>query len=196
MDRLHAIGIRFTPETAVLLLLLLGTVLLGCRAWKMQARAAGYRKLALTDPQTGLGSRYAYELLAEQYRNGPVPENLCLVFLDMDGLKAVNASFGHRAGDEMIADTGRCIREAFGEGTCFRIGGDEFLAVLTADAQTVEATLDRFDRLIAQWNETHGGGLSLSRGVAAAGENPGMTFDRLLDTADRRMYCHKKQGSF
>ena len=195
MDRLHAIENRFAPETAVLLLLLLGAVILGCWALKMQARAAGYRKLAMTDPLTGLGSRYAYELLAEQYRKGPVTEHLCLIFLDMNGLKAVNASSGHRVGDEMIAETGRCIRAAFGDRTCFRVGGDEFLVVLTADAQTVEAALDRFDSLIDQWNETHGGGLSLSRGVAAAGENPGMTFDELLDTADRRMYCHKKQGS-
>ena len=194
MDRLHAIENRFAPETAVLLLLLLGAVILGCWALKMQARAAKYRKLALTDPLTGLGSRYAYGRLAEQYGNSPVPTDLCLVFLDIDGLKTVNETSGHSVGDGLIAHTGRCMGDAFGDGTCFRMGGDEFLAVLTADAQTVEHALARFDGLIAQWNGAHEEPLSVSRGVAAARNYPGMTFDQLLTAADREMYRHKKQG--
>ena len=119
--------------------------------------------------------------------------NLHLVFLDIDKLKETNDTLGHAAGDEMIVAASKCIKDAFGDvAECFRMGGDEFLVAMTAETEAVRERIALFDRLISRWSGRYVNSLTVSYGVAAANEYPGMNFEELLKTADNKMYRHKK----
>ena len=91
------------------------------------------RRLAYTDPLTGLGNRRALE--AELVRvDGMTP--LSLLLLDFDGLKAANDALGYASGDRLIVESARVLTAALGPGElAARLGGDEFVAVLPGVAE-------------------------------------------------------------
>ncbi|MBR5705734.1 MAG: diguanylate cyclase, partial [Deltaproteobacteria bacterium] len=61
---------------------------------------------------------------------GAPPEDLAVFSIDVNGLKTVNDSLGHDAGDELIRGAADCISAAFGQtGKCYRTGGDEFVVL-------------------------------------------------------------------
>ncbi len=92
------------------------------------------RFLSYHDPQTGLRNRTFFEELMERYSNGEqMPEPVSIVVADIDGLKVVNDTFGHRAGDEHIATFARMLADTFnGDNEVCRVGGDEFCVVMPA----------------------------------------------------------------
>lgn len=150
-----------------------------------------YKDFAMKDAMTELGNRMAFGALCEQYAAG-VPEDLVLVYMDTDNLKASNDRFGHDAGDELIIGTADCIKETFGsDGKCFRMGGDEFLAVISVDKEELKQRLDRLDQLAKNWKGNYGVSLTVSCGVALARENPELPFEELVKAADSSMYQHK-----
>jgi diguanylate cyclase (GGDEF)-like protein len=87
-----------------------------------------------TDQLTGLGNQGRLQVdLAERCRRA-AEEPLTLLLLDLNGFKRYNDTFGHPAGDEILARMGAQLNAAVGaDGAAYRIGGDEF-AVLTAGA--------------------------------------------------------------
>ena len=163
------------------------------RTIKDIAQTKQYKEYALTDIMTGLQSRYAYTVFEARQKIGLPSNNLHLVFLDIDKLKETNDTLGHAAGDEMIVAASKCIKDAFGDvAECFRMGGDEFLVAMTAETEAVRERIALFDRLISRWSGRYVNSLTISYGVAAANEYPGMNFEELLKTADNKMYRHKK----
>lgn len=150
-----------------------------------------YRDFALKDIMTGLGSRLAYSDLCDMYEKG-VPEDLTLIYVDVDGLKNTNDRFGHDAGDELIIGAAGCVLSAFGDcGSCFRMGGDEFLATLTIDENELQKRLDLLEHHIRNWCGSYDVNLSVSCGVAMAKDFPGMPFEDLVKEADASMYKRK-----
>ena len=155
-----------------------------------------YKEYALTDIMTGLKSRYAYTIFEAQHKVGSPSNALYLIFFDIDMLKKNNDMLGHVAGDEMIIAVSNCIKDAFSDvAECFRMGGDEFLVATTAEAEVVQGRISLFDQLVSQWRGRYVDRLTVSYGVAAANEHPGLTFEELLKTADDMMYQRKKQQS-
>lgn len=143
---------------------------------------------------SGLKSRYAYTIFEAQQKAGSPSNELHLIFLDIDMLKKTNDTLGHVAGDEMIIAVSECIKDAFGDAAeCFRMGGDEFLVAMTAETDVVQERITRFNRLVSQWHGRYVDRLTVSYGVAAANEHPGLDFEELLKTADSMMYHRKKQ---
>lgn len=128
-----------------------------------------YQRLAKEDSMTGLKNRRAFdELLEKNAAHFAMYENLYLIFMDLNHLKKTNDTHGHRAGDELIIAAARCIDRAFGSmGTCFRIGGDEFCAILPNTSLTEEELCGRLDDELRYYNSTSGKHpLSLARGIS------------------------------
>jgi diguanylate cyclase (GGDEF)-like protein len=164
------------------------------RDFKDFAQTKQYKEYALTDIMSGLKSRYAYTIFEAQQKLGFPSNDLHLIFLDIDKLKKTNDTLGHVAGDEMIIAVSKCIKDAFGDAAeCFRMGGDEFLVAMTAETELVQERLAMFDRLVSQWHGRYVDSITVSYGVAAANEHPGLNFEELLRSADYMMYQRKNR---
>ncbi|WP_319239735.1 sensor domain-containing diguanylate cyclase [uncultured Propionivibrio sp.] len=116
--------------------------------------------------------------------------------IDMDGLKQVNDTFGHRSGDAVIREfAARIKRVSRQSDTVARIGGDEFAMILTPIELPVgpRVFLERFDRETATpfFFEERQFSLRGSVGVAVYPDDGG-SLDSLIESADRRMYAAKK----
>ncbi len=153
-----------------------------------------YKRIAVTDSLTQLGNRFAFRELSEKYKDADVPNDLALIYIDINGLKTVNDTLGHNAGDEIIVGAAECIEKAFGNiGECFRIGGDEFLVAVNVSKPALKNLLSRFCGLVDTWTGERAKKLSVSYGFSIAGDNPELSFDELVKQADHYMYLNKHQ---
>ena len=151
------------------------------------------------DPLTGLNNRLGLsEHLDGVFARLAVSgETFALVCFDLDGFQFVNDSFGHRAGDAMIARAASALRAASGKGDCVaRLGGDEF--ALVADAADREAAAALAERVAAEfarpfafeWGES---ACSVTMGVALAPVH-GADGDHLARAAESALYRAKQHG--
>ena len=149
---------------------------------------------ALTDQITGLGNRRALlEHLAECLGRCDQRRKLVLVLLDLNGFKEYNDSFGHLAGDALLARLGRRLQAALpAGGLAFRMGGDEFCAVVMTDA--VAAPRLGAQAGIALSDRGEGFDVDSAWGLVVAPDEASTPTD-ILKLADRRMYSSKAEGS-
>ena len=114
---------------------------------KLRRRAEDAEELALADPLTGLANRRGFTARFEEElaRSGRRGTHVALLALDLDDFKAINDTYGHAAGDTILATVGEVIRRtARVEDVVARLGGDEFVILLTpADAQVAETVANR-----------------------------------------------------
>ena len=130
------IQIIFTLVTvlilAAILLHQLGT-LSKAKLEEEKETSRSFRDMANTDSMTGVRNKHAYtekeKLINGQIRAGEL-QNLAVVVGDINGLKHVNDTLGHAAGDQLIKDACNLICEYFKHGAVYRIGGDEFVVIL------------------------------------------------------------------
>jgi two-component system cell cycle response regulator len=94
-----------------------------------------------TDPLTGLANQGRMQVdLPVQVERANEEAPVLLLLFDLNGFKHYNDTFGHPAGDELLARLGGALRHAVGEdGTAYRIGGDEFCVLLTCEQERFEA---------------------------------------------------------
>jgi diguanylate cyclase (GGDEF)-like protein len=156
-------------------------------------RTAHYDKL------TGLPNREMFQdfftrALARAERS---KQSLGLLFLDLDGFKEVNDSFGHRAGDELLQLVARRLSECVRSGDLVsRIGGDEFTVVLEhCRAQNLKEVAEKIIQQIEQPFDLDGktAYISTSIGIATYPEC-GASQDTLMQMADAAMYAAKNGG--
>lgn len=109
--------------------------------------------LAYIEPMTKLGNSLAYKKKLEELSADIANRNadFTLFVMDLNGLKMVNDNYGHEKGDAYIKNAADIIRSVFGEKNCFRIGGDEFAAVLDGKSE------DEIAALIEQLNSAMDG---------------------------------------
>ena len=155
-----------------------------------------YKKMADTDTLTGLNNRNAL-LFDECKYNEYIRNNktLGVVMFDVNDLKYVNDNLGHDKGDILIQTSAKLINDTFGKvGTCYRTGGDEFVAVLVGDnlEELYDKTLKKFLDSIEKYNkevEKQDKPLEIAYGVHISNEeNMGVTWQK----ADELMYAKKK----
>ncbi|MBR3641477.1 MAG: GGDEF domain-containing protein, partial [Oscillibacter sp.] len=154
---------------------------------------------AYTDGLTGVGNKAAYlELvheLDEKIAEGTA--RFSLAVFDINGLKAVNDDYGHEEGDETIVGAAECIKEVFGKENVFRIGGDEFIAVLPdLSEEDMAKAFERLDREVESANaalaDTDGGApVSFSKGAVTFDPNVDREFKTVFKRADEAMYRNK-----
>ena len=155
-----------------------------------------YQRLAKEDPMTGLQNRRAFdEYLEEIEKNLNSYNSLLLIFMDVNHLKLINDTHGHNAGDELIIAASRCIEKAFGSnGACFRIGGDEFCAVLPDTSLSENELSDLLDEELRTYNKNSSRyQISLARGISNIRNEKGSlkTISDWKREADLKMYDNK-----
>jgi diguanylate cyclase (GGDEF)-like protein len=144
---------------------------------------------ALHDALTGLPNRTLFfdRLRQALSRLGRTRTCLAVLFLDLDGFKAVNDTHGHAAGDRMLAEVAAHLAAALrGGDTAARIGGDEFV-VLCEDVAGAEEAHGIAERLLAEL------GHPASMGVALAADGD-VDAEALVRAADAAMYAVKRGG--
>ncbi|PWJ54349.1 PAS domain S-box-containing protein/diguanylate cyclase (GGDEF) domain-containing protein [Quadrisphaera granulorum] len=159
---------------------------------------AELHRRAHTDALTGCANRVGvHEHLGALLRAAPPTSGAAcaLVFVDLDGFKAVNDELGHAAGDHLLAEVGRRLRSAVRPVDLVgRLGGDEFVVVVT-DVEPGELDVLR-ERLLHDLNDvvdTPAGPARLAASCGAVLSAPGDDVDRLVARADARMYAHKRE---
>ncbi|MDH4333147.1 MAG: GGDEF domain-containing protein [Desulfobulbaceae bacterium] len=153
-------------------------------------------RLASRDGLTGLLNQRSFyeELRREIARTLRTDGELALIYLDLDGFKAVNDTKGHRRGDEILIAVAEVIRRVVrAEDIPARYGGDEFCIILphSSSAKAQEAA----QRLIEAFDQEEGlkgAGVTLSIGIAAGGNAELRDADLLVKKADAAMYRSKK----
>lgn len=147
----------------------------------------------MTDALTGVQSRHAYTKAMKDYSDaGVLPQDLCAFTIDINGLKTVNDTNSHEAGDELICGAARCIEKAFGiSDRCFRTGGDEFVVLANMPKEKAAAAVARLHKETAGWTGEQVKELTLSVGYACAADHPGFTAEKLVREADLAMYVAK-----
>ncbi|EYB66554.1 hypothetical protein DEIPH_ctg103orf0093 [Deinococcus phoenicis] len=147
------------------------------------------RAEALSDPLTGLGNRRRFDadLMA-------LPAGRQLVLLDVDHFKAVNDLYGHAAGDRVLEQMGRLLREqAPAHLRAYRIGGEEFaLLADTGGEEQTRALVEEVRRRVPQMLVGHIGGVTLSAGMST--RRPDDTPSALFQRADEALYLAKTNG--
>jgi len=123
---------------------------------------------------------------------------VALLFIDLDGFKAVNDGFGHDAGDAVLKEIAQRLRQTVrGEDTAARIGGDEFLVILSGlqDLGDVATVAKKLIAAIGKPMAFSGADLQVgaSIGIAVFPEH-GNTVEALRQMADGAMYTVKKSG--
>ena len=142
-----------------------------------------------------LGDRLQQSMLQCKRRN----QQLAVVFLDLDGFKAINDLHGHAVGDQVLVNLALRLNEVMRQGdTLARLGGDEFVAVLLDFAETsaIASLLDRLLVVVAQPIQINGLSLrvSASIGVTVYPQALDIDADQLLRQADQSMYQAKLAG--
>ncbi|NPV92941.1 MAG: PAS domain S-box protein [Firmicutes bacterium] len=150
------------------------------------------KHLSLHDPLTGLYNRAYFEEEMRRLDSGrytPVGILVC----DLDGLKLVNDTLGHKAGDEMLLNAASIIKNHFRESDVVaRIGGDEFAIILPYSARTtVEKAYRRIKEMVEAYNSTRPKiPLCISIGMAISSDELMSIYDTFKE-ADNNMYREK-----
>ena len=152
------------------------------------------RHLAASDPLTGLANyrRFLDVLQAEMERSGRTRRPFTVLFLDLDGLKKINDTFGHVTGSRAICRMADVLRsQCRTVDTAARYGGDEFALILPeTDAHAAARVVERINSCLATDAEIPR--VSASMGVAVYPLH-GNTLEKLLGTADKLLYAVKKR---
>ncbi len=156
-----------------------------------------YRVRAMKDELTGIGNRHAYEseiaAIKGECENGRVPDDITVFSLDVNGLKHVNDTYGHQAGDEYIRGGASCLEKAVGTvGNIYRIGGDEFAAIVRIKQFPIERIVEVLRQNLSEWSDSYGNQLTMSVGYASSWDNPGCGMEELMSFADEAMYKDKR----
>ena len=170
----------------------------------VRARTAELEHMAMHDALTGLPNRLlaidrGAQMLARIRRGGPP---IVALYLDLDGFKSVNDTFGHPSGDLVLREAGARIQSAIRDAdTAARLGGDEFvvLAEMSGEASEIEGLAARLHIVLSEPYELGAGAgaddrpvtLTVSIGIAKA---VSASIDALLADADIALHAAKQSG--
>ncbi|MBU2876993.1 EAL domain-containing protein [Aliiglaciecola lipolytica] len=157
-------------------------------------RIAHYDALTNLPNRVLLADRLCQATMQCERRN----QSLAVAFMDLDGFKAINDTYGHNVGDELLIAVSQRMKEALREGdTLARIGGDEFIAVMV-DLQKFEDTELILKRLLKAASDPVNVGDALMQVSASIGvtlyPHDNVDSDQLIRHADQAMYIAKQAG--
>jgi len=154
------------------------------------------RRQAYVDQLTGLANRHDYVRHLAALRHAEAGDQVTVALIDLDRFKAVNDTFGHPVGDEVLRTIGRILASAVrSSDLAVRLGGDEFALLVGSGA---DATIEgRVSGIVETVREQDWGALApglLVTASAGIATGPAIEVDRLLQEADQRLYRAKAAG--
>ncbi len=166
-------------------------------AAELKTQINAISELAYMDGLTGVRNKTSYEeeitLLDEQIKAKEAAFGV--VVMDINNLKYMNDTYGHEMGDMLILDSARIMKKVFDENKLFRIGGDEFVAVLfSKQLLDTAGVLEQFREEIAVFNRTntkYEEQLHIAAGISIYRPEEDRTFSEVFRRADARMYEDK-----
>ena len=155
------------------------------------------RQLARTDELTGLANSRAFAERAEQelLRARRYGRALSLLYIDLDGFKAINDKMGHAAGDVVLQRTAAALLEGLRRtDVVARLGGDEFVVLLPeTGTESADIVIRKVQTTLGRALQGLGAGTTASIGAVTADVTP-TTIQILLDRADKLTYASKGKG--
>ena len=161
---------------------------------KKDEELGAVKDIALTDSLTHVKSRHAFRQ-TEEMMNGQIAaqdvEPFAVVVCDMNDLKRINDTQGHEAGDDSIRAASSLVCKIFDHSPVFRVGGDEFAAVLKGadyeNRETLIAALQKQSQENAERDE-----VAVASGMAEYRRGEDLTVRSVFERADARMYENKR----
>ena len=166
---------------------------------KLQMSTDDLHDQALHDPLTGLPNRRLFMERMEHAiaRSDRHATPFSVLYLDMDGFKAINDSMGHEAGDQLLVAVSQRLKASLREvDTPARLGGDEFAVLLEeADLNGAMVAAERLSHTFAGQLVIEGAEEPIALSIGIAARQNGETLDQLLGQADAAMYAAKGTGT-
>ena len=154
------------------------------------------KDLAQTDSLTFLNNRYSYSEKVNEINDNLKKQkdmNFSVIMIDLNFLKKLNDEHGHEKGDIALQRVADYIKEVFGIGNSYRIGGDEFSVILINDAHRTEALCKLFsEKLEKDTSETPWQHVSAAIGYSMYNKETDTSFEDVANRADDMMYENKK----
>ncbi|MCR5596381.1 MAG: diguanylate cyclase [Lachnospiraceae bacterium] len=149
-------------------------------------------RISLTDDMTRLYNRRCYDEDLIEIRKDALSEEFVLFSVDVNGLKTVNDTKGHIAGDELIKGAADCLALSVGsKGKVYRTGGDEFMAIVySSDPEELRRSI--LDKA-KEWHGIYSDEMTMSVGYASHKDNPAASVDDLEHMSDKDMYLEKEK---
>lgn len=145
------------------------------------------------DELTGLYNRKMFSEDTTENLHKFLKDNFVYIAMDVNGLKSVNDTKGHSAGDELIKGAAACMKTTMGKfGRIYRTGGDEFIALLNADKNQLEKIKEDFENETSSFKGKFIDSISVSCGYFEWNENPNLSITEIEKIADKNMYLAKK----
>ena len=165
-----------------------------CDQIRENANVALYAKMAYTDMMTGLKNRAAFT--EDSSRDTHTSGAVSYIMIDANNLKKINDSLGHKRGDELLTTVARCmetgVKKSAGNGSCYRVGGDEFVIRLhNATEQDAKECMQRVREALAAADKKTDIPISAAMGYAWS-DDPDKDTEKLLQSADAQMYENKQ----
>ena len=146
------------------------------------------RLLGSKDMLTGVMNRNEMNNVVDNISQGGIGNtSVGVIFADLNGLKTINDTNGHNAGDTLLKNAASALRSIFDESNIFRAGGDEFAIILTG---ITEKQMEEYIEKIRQTCEKYD---NLSFSIGGSVENVGSNVRLALRRADERMYEDKRR---
>ena len=151
-------------------------------------------ELAYRDSLTGVKNKTAYQETVECKKKEMEKEDsaFALVVMDVNGLKQINDTYGHEAGDNLLCNAVAMMEGTFRNSSIYRIGGDEFVVLLEGEDYSRAADLlDQLEKDMAETGKDPKRRGSIAWGIAVYDVQKKESYERLFQRADRAMYEKK-----
>jgi diguanylate cyclase (GGDEF)-like protein len=139
-----------------------------------------------TDQLTGLNNRNCYEMKLPVY-DTLYQENICCIYIDVNGLHELNNTKGHKAGDEMLCYIADMVQKQFGVRDAYRVGGDEYVVfVMDTSEDEIKSKLQTLNDLITKRGYHAAVGYEYHKGK-------NLNINKLIVEAESKMYKDKDE---
>ena len=160
----------------------------------MNKRTKESEMIAMIDPMTGVKSKHAYLMKEKDFNDEITDKNapeFAVVVCDVNGLKKINDTLGHKAGDELICHASSLICDIFKHSPLYRVGGDEFVAILqNHDYESRKELMLRLHNISVEHISSEE--VVVSGGMSEYKPGEDFSFHDVFQRADQLMYAEKQ----